>query len=97
MIICESSSYHVVLWLHGVFSTVQYVKVNTNLFHMPHTVTVLVQISTKVDVLKIIYIYFINKEKFTCIVITGGLLRNTGDYRKYILVSTQQLKIMYLP
>lgn len=44
---------------------------------MPHTVTVLVQISTKVDVLKIIYIYFINKEKFTCIVITGGLLRNT--------------------
>lgn len=61
---------------------------------MPHTVTVLVQISTKVDVLKIIYIYFINKEKFTCIVITGGLLRNTGDYRKYILESTQLLKIM---
>lgn len=61
MIICESS-YQVVLQLHGAFTTVQYVKVNTNLVQMPHTVTVLVQISTKVDVLKIIYIYFINKE-----------------------------------
>lgn len=82
-----------VLQIHCVFNTVSYIKINTNLFQMPHTVTVLVQISTKVDVLKIIYIYFINKEKFTCI-ITGGLLRNTGDYRKYILVSTQLLKIM---
>lgn len=81
MIICESSLYQVVLQLHGVFNTVQYVKVNTNLFQMPGTVTVLVQ-SSKVDVLKIIYIYRINKEKFTCIVSTGGLLRNTGDYRK---------------
>ena len=75
-------------------NTVQYIKVNTNLSPMPNTVAVLVQISTKVDVLKIIYIYFINKEKFTCIVITGGLLRNTSDYRKYILESTQLLKIM---
>ena len=94
MIICESSLYQVVLPIHGVSNTVQYIKVNTNLSPMPNTVAVLVQISTKVDVLKIIYIYFINKEKFTCIVITGGLLRNTSDYRKYILESTQLLKIM---
>lgn len=94
MLICESSSYQVVLQIQGVFNTVSHVKGNTNSFQMPHTVTVLVQISTKVDVLKIIYIYFINKEKFTCIVITGGLLRNTSDYRKYILESTQLLKIM---
>ena len=73
MIICETSLYQVVLQIHGVSNTVQYVNVNTNLCPMPHTVTVLVQISTKVDVLKIIYIYFINKEKFTCIVITGDL------------------------
>lgn len=73
MILCETSLYQVVLQIHGVSNTVQYVNVNTNLFPMPHTVTVLVQISTKIDVLKIIYIYFINKEKFTCIVITGDL------------------------
>lgn len=63
MIICESSLYQVVLQTHGVSNTVKYIKVNTNLSPMPHTVAVLVQISTKVDVLKIIYIYFINKEK----------------------------------
>lgn len=63
MIICELSLYQVVLQIHGVSNSVQYVKLNTNLFPMPQTVTVLVQISTKVDVLKIIYIYFINKEK----------------------------------
>lgn len=75
-----------------MFNTVSYIKINTNLFQMPHTVTVLVQISTKVDVLKIIYIYLINKEKIhMCIIITGGLLRDT-DYRKYILESTQLLK-----
>lgn len=77
-----------------MFNTVSYIKINTNLFQMPHTVTVLVQISTKVDVLKIIYIYLINKEKIhMCIIITGGLLRNT-DYRKYISESTQLLKRM---
>lgn len=75
-----------------MFNTVSYIKINTNLFQMSHTVTVLVQISTKVDVLKIIYIYLINKEKIhMCIIITGGLLRDT-DYRKYILESTQLLK-----
>lgn len=71
-----------------MFNTVRHIKVNTNLFQMSQIVTVLVQISTKVDVLKIICIYIINKEKFTCIVITGDLLRNTGDYGKYILEST---------
>lgn len=75
-----------------MFNTVSYIKINANLFQMSHTVTVLVQISTKVDVLKIIYIYLINKEKIhMCIIITGGLLRDT-DYRKYILESTQLLK-----
>lgn len=75
-----------------MFNTVSYIKINTNLFQMSHTVTVLVQISTKVDVLKIIYIYLINKEKIhMCRIITGGLLRDT-DYRKYILESTQLLK-----
>jgi hypothetical protein len=80
--------------MQRVFNTMSHTNRNTNLFQMPHTVTGLVQISTKVDVLKIIYIYLINKEKFTCVlIITGGLLRNT-DYRKYILESTQLLKRM---